>query len=133
MADPAMEHHCLKGFPNVGELRTIWKKKYREYEFESDWFEYALLYKCECHLINQQRLHFSVFFGTIIDFFFLSFACHFSRFGCNSEFYFIPKKVLHDMILHFFFQTRSKHLIFLTVSHDNFGTKYNSSQGRRKV
>ena len=26
MADPAMEHHCLKGFPDLGELRTIWKK-----------------------------------------------------------------------------------------------------------
>ena len=26
MADPAMEHHCLKGFPDIGELRTIWKK-----------------------------------------------------------------------------------------------------------
>jgi len=23
MADPAMEHHCLKGIPDVGELRTI--------------------------------------------------------------------------------------------------------------
>jgi len=27
MADPAMEHHCLKGFPDVGELRTILLRK----------------------------------------------------------------------------------------------------------
>jgi len=29
MADPAMEHHCLKGFPDVGELRTILLRKKR--------------------------------------------------------------------------------------------------------
>ena len=38
MADPAMEHHCLKGFPDIGELRTIWKKKYREYEY---WYQFG--------------------------------------------------------------------------------------------
>ena len=41
---------------------------------------------------------FQYFLARKIDFFSLSFACYFSRFGCNSEFYFIPKKVLHDMI-----------------------------------